>query len=247
MGNFLNKEWMEQVDDEDDYETKPTEASSDMISSSSPLIDASNSLNKRKSSRNSLAKKNSVDGDESDVKTPITNKTTKMVIADFDPRSPSADIVRTPIFYATDNSGGQAANNNNNNGAQSNVVGKSFVNKAMINDPRSPTTEYNRTPIHCNTASANQASEASSHDDYSHDSSSSSLDSSSLIGSSDLSGLYQTVPEGQQGQQNAAHESSPSFFGSKFANSNMPRHILQRKQVEKLNKKKLTDLEKENA
>lgn len=97
MGNLLNKEWIEQVDDEDDYDEtrQPTEASIDAISSSSPLIDGSNSLNKRKPSRNALANKSSSEnGDESDLKTPITNKTTKMIIADFDPRSPSADIVR---------------------------------------------------------------------------------------------------------------------------------------------------------
>ena len=81
-----------------------------------------------------------------------------------------------------------ANNNNINNGN-----GKSYGNKAMINDPRSPTNEYNRTPIHCNsTTGAAAASNQQNIDDFGNESSSSSLDSSSLINSSDLSGLYQT-------------------------------------------------------
>lgn len=55
------------------------------------------------------------------------------------------------------------------------------------------------------------------------------------------SNLFYLVPE------NCNFNDSPGQYGLKIASSNMPRHILQRKQVEKLNKKKLVDLhDKEN-
>lgn len=62
--------------------------------------------------------------------------------------------------------------------------------------------------------------------------------------------FYVKVPENLSNNANSGlvNGNDPSGqFGLKIASSNMPRHILQRKQVEKLNKKKLIDYnDKEN-
>lgn len=229
MGNTLFKDWTEMDSEEEDLNggqaaskgesSKQTKTNAAAVASQSVIRRKLSGLN----TSNESPQLNDPNSDHN-TQTPITNKT-KMVIADFDPRSPTSGIVRTPICYLSGENGSEAKANNANAAA-----------KYSITDPRSPTNEYTRTPIHGMT---NQAADLN-HDDHDDmDDSNSSLETSSLI--SDSSGVCQQVPE------NAQSLESPSMFGNKFnANSNMPRHILQRKQMEKLNKKKLIDYDKEN-
>ncbi|CAF0927621.1 unnamed protein product [Brachionus calyciflorus] len=194
MGNIMNKEWTQHVDD---------------YSSNDESNDAnSNLLGDQKSKI------------ESCDYTPLNNK---VMQAGFDPRSPSSGIVRTPICYLND---------------QKSEIKKSA---SSVIDPRSPTNDYKRTPIHLNTVNLTGKNEYIN--DFLDDSSS-SLDNSSLV-MAESSVLLQHVPENTNGNSNL--NDSPLQYGLKIASSNMPRHILQRKQVEKLNRKKLIDLQdKEN-
>ncbi|RNA18300.1 hypothetical protein BpHYR1_033977 [Brachionus plicatilis] len=193
MGNIMNKEWTQHVDD---------------YSSSEETCEANSSL---------LGKKNK------NLNNDYTPANDRVIHAEFDPRSPSNGIVRTPICYMNENNG--------DSNTKKSTLG--------IIDPRSPTNDYKRTPIHLNTVTmVNKTDPNEDNFNESH----TSLDNSSLV-MAESSILLQQVPENTNYNLN----DSPGQYGLKIASSNMPRHILHRKQVEKLNKKKLIDLhDKEN-
>lgn len=230
MGNILNKEWSEQIDSAD------------------TSINEENNCNKNNNNRNStkdkkspLISKSKIVGKSSEY-TRITNSScnstpvaSKIVAAEFDPRSPSSDIVRTPIYYVSENDKKAAKQSSSSNGPM------------LVNDPRSPLFEYKRTPIHANVKKATTSATGQiSDDDDSSNPNENSLDSSSLL-MSDSS--MQQVPDnalnasGQSaGNINDSPVSHTQTTGFKMATSNLPRHILQRKQVEKLNRnKKIVD------
>ncbi len=104
-------------------------------------------------------------------------------------------------------------------------------------DPRSPTNEYNRTPIHC-------SSNPKSINIYkNNDNLNSSLFNDSV--SSNISEDVQQVP-GDSGATNSESPNSKQATAKQTKNSSNPSHILQRKQVQKLNQNKLFDQDKEN-
>ena len=136
-------------------------------------------------------------------------------------------------------------------------------------DPRSPTNEYNRTPIHLSTVNyANQNDLNTSNNENLNESSSSHESSLLLMSDSSMNvqtgifwsrhssricGLFKKsplliiVPENGSNASCSGSADSACQNGLKLASSNLPRHILQRKQVEKLNKRKLSDFkDKEN-
>jgi hypothetical protein len=246
MGNFLNKEWSQHFDNASSAETSLTE---DPEATSSKVGRTAAALKKRLSNieNNSGGSAGQQRVEEysrinsSYQCTPVA--ASKIASAEFDPRSPSTDIVRTPIFFASDS--GEPGKKNGGSKQQQLASG-------AINDPRSPAYDYKRTPIiHANAnkkerqtapvyTAASQGDEAvaSGVDGAAAET---TMDSSIM---SDSSILLQHVPEGGSGACNASSD-SPSVFKSAAA-SNLPRHILQRKQVEKLNKKKIDVDNKEN-
>ncbi len=105
-------------------------------------------------------------------------------------------------------------------------------------DPRSPTSEYNRTPIHCPT---NPKSIIYKNNDNLNSSLFNDSISSNI--SEDVSLVMQQVPDNAQ---TGVTESPTSKQIKQAKNSCNPSHILQRKQVQKLNQNKLFDQDKEN-
>lgn len=136
MGNWINKEWTEIDSNSGDEGGNELVANTEAKSKTNILRrKLSNLVSNTAASEQQIeySRVNSIDSANS---TPITSK---VLMADFDPRSPSSGIVRTPISFFTETSEPKPKT----------------TNKFQINDPRSPTSEYNRTPIHCNTLSAN--------------------------------------------------------------------------------------------
>jgi hypothetical protein len=130
MGNWINKEWAEL--------NSGDEGSNEVVTNTEAKSKA-NILKRKISNLVSntggeqpieYSRVNTIDSTNS---TPIASK---LIMADFDPRSPSSGIIRTPICYMPENSESKKPNK-------------------FICDPRSPTNEYNRTPIHINTLSSN--------------------------------------------------------------------------------------------
>jgi hypothetical protein len=164
MGNLFNKDWFQQLDA---YEQMNENMQARMSN------DAQSSTNgKEKPKSRTLTKKlsNLLGDHTSDYQrvyatssvnsTPINNK---ILPADFDPRSPSSGIVRTPIYCVSEADNKKAILANMNNKMSS------------VDDPRSPTNEYNRTPIQHATNDSNMMNESTG-----------SLESSSLILSDSL-------------------------------------------------------------
>jgi hypothetical protein len=244
MGNFINKEWSQHFDNTSSAETSIAEEPDTASKSSESRVHrTASSLKKRLSNIDINQQRGGGGGGSSEEysrvnpnyqTTPVASN--KMSMAEFDPRSPSSDIVRTPIFLVAEN--GEAKKSSSNQGKNSN----------LINDPRSPAFDYNRTPIHVNNGKKDRVSVASS-SNTNHNSNEEDLAAneismdSSLI--SDSSILLQQVPENGSTGVNSSMSDSPTTAGFKTtANaSNLPRHILQRKQVEKLKKKKVVDKE----
>ena len=118
-------------------------------------------------------------------------------------------ILRTPIIYVGSSEKDKGSKQQNQ-----------FYN---VNDPRSPSEKYNRTPINVKKEENYDALEESSN--------------------SDSSFLLQQVPDDQQQSPDRYTISTKPLH----ITSNLPRHIIQRKQIEKINKKKFQNLDKENC
>jgi hypothetical protein len=229
MGNLIKGEWSQQIDNNSGDESVLNEEDS-KIKKSGNLIrrKLSNLMINANVGGDQYSRVNSTDSSS----TPVTNK---VISHDFDPRSPSNGIVRTPIAFEE----------------------KQKSKKFSLVDPRSPTLEYNRTPIRMN-AAADSATKQQNGDmlNQSKDSTDTNLlnesafsQDSSLLLMADSSPVMQSVPEASSGELSSLQiaDAANQLNGLKVTSSNMPRHILQRKQVEKLNKKKLSDIkDKEN-
>jgi hypothetical protein len=228
MGNYMNKEWSHQ------FENVPT-----TDEENSPRKELKSKSTSEKKSSNSIRRltDNNYQGicNASFNSTPVANK---VITANFDPRSPSSDIVRTPIFIGDKEKQQQQKNKQEN-----------FHNKENA-DPRSPAYDYKRTPIQFfskNKNSANNNRQKTSCDENDDDSllydaeNSSSLISETSI----LLKPPQNTPDTYSNNNiSLASNESPSQSSSvKIATSNLPRHILQRKQIEKLNKNKIENLD----
>jgi hypothetical protein len=235
MGNFINKEWSQHFDYTSSADTSIAEEVHDAAarSSESKIHRTASALKKRLSNIDINQQRGGVD-DYSRINPNYEHGTpaaaAKISMAEFDPRSPSSDIVRTPIFLMAEN----------NEGKKNTAAAKSN----LINDPRSPAFDYNRTPIHANNAKKDRpASNVNQNEDelLASNSNDTSIDSS-LISESSI--LLQQVPD--NGNSSVIDSPSQSAGFKSAAPSNLPRHILQRKQVEKLNKKKNVDKENQD-
>lgn len=135
-------------------------------------------------------------------------------------------ILRTPIFYVT-------------NSSERNQKKNVFFN----DDPRSPSNEYNRTPI--NAKESKFINKVDSNDSFEM--------TADLSTASDSSFLLQQVPDDSATTtSDEKSTNSPDRYAlstKSLANfsSNLPRHILQRKQIQNINKKKFQNLDKENV
>lgn len=109
--------------------------------------------------------------------TPSVCVNNKVLLAgsDFDPRSPSSQIVRTPILIVHDSVKGA-----DGKGKKSNSL--SVRDNNLLNDPRSPSYgDYKRTPIHANTKKDIKMTEPADAEDPNESCSSIMSDSSILL------------------------------------------------------------------
>ena len=96
MGNIINREWSQHLDSTSSAENSICEASTDSAVNQSRVKAPPSSLNatKREKSNNS---ENYSRTNSSCNSTPVINK---LAMSEFDPRSPSSQIVRTPIYIS---------------------------------------------------------------------------------------------------------------------------------------------------
>lgn len=176
MGNWINKEWTAQIDSDDEqqqrHQTHSNQNSADKENdenraptNGATTTTAAKMMRKKVTSLLSSSEYQKVNNvsSPSSPPTPIgghltpihSNKPNPDV---FDPRSPSSDILRTPIYM-------QDENNGHGHSEKSNQFLKKTILNNMKNpdhnriqhqvenpfyDPRSPSNAYNRTPIQVN-------------------------------------------------------------------------------------------------